>query len=137
MQKAPAERDTIQARSALELECFQKESDARVAATTTAATAQVPKPRIALAREENNIQGEIPPEVPELSLQFVGFPQEEIVKIFHNKFKPINLYWLCHMRGLSFEAYQNEERIGIKDGMLKLRKSSGLYKDYHNSFYEV
>lgn len=41
------------------------------------------------------------------------------------------------MRGLSFEAYQDEERIGIEDGMLKFRKSSGSYKDYGSSFYEV
>ena len=140
MQKAQAERDAIQARSALELECLRKESEARVTAATataTAAAAQAPKPRAAPAREEDDIQGEIPPEVSELSLQFVGLPQEEIVKIFHNKFRPINLYRLRHMRGLSFEAYQDEKRIGIEDGMLKLRKSSGSYKDYSSSFYKV
>lgn len=59
-----------------------------------AATTQIYKPRAALTREEDDIQGEILPEVSELSLKFVGLPQEEIVKIFHNKFLPINLYWL-------------------------------------------
>lgn len=87
--------------------------------------------------EDNDILGEIPLEVLDLSLQFVGLPQEEIVRIFHNKFKPINLYRLCHMRGLSYEAFQDEERIGIKYGMLKLRKASGSYKDYRTTFYEV
>ena len=41
------------------------------------------------------------------------------------------------MRGLSFEAYQDDEKIGIEDGMLKLRKTSGNYKDYVNNFYKV
>lgn len=41
------------------------------------------------------------------------------------------------MQGLNFEVYQDEKRIGIKDGMLKLRKTLGIYKDYGNNFYEV
>lgn len=40
------------------------------------------------------------------------------------------------MQGLSFEAYQDKERIGIEDGMLRLWKSFGLYKNYDSSFYE-
>lgn len=138
LQKAQAERDAIQAKSQLEFECLRKESEARMAAASSAASAanQAPKPR-AQPSGEDEIQGEIPPEVTDLSLQFVGLPQEEIVKIFHNKFKPINLYHLRHMRGLSFEVYQDEEKIGIEDGMLKLRKTSGSYKDYGSNFYEV
>ena len=119
--------DAILAKSHLELECLRKESEARIAAATSLANAQVPQapaPRAPI-REDDEIQGEIPLEVSDISLQFVGLPQEEIVKIFQNKFKPINLYRLRHMRGLSFEAYKDEERIGIKDGMLKLRKISG------------
>lgn len=84
---------------------------------------------------DDEILGEITPEVSDFSLQFAGLPQEEIVRIFHNKFKPINLYRLRHTRGLSFEAYQDEERIGIKDGMLKLRKTSRSYKDYDSTFF--
>lgn len=41
------------------------------------------------------------------------------------------------MGKLSFEVYQDEEHIGIKDGMLKIQKSSGSYKDYRSSFYKV
>lgn len=41
------------------------------------------------------------------------------------------------MRGLTFEAYQNEEKIGIKDGMLKLRKILETYDDYSNNFYKI
>lgn len=50
--------------------------------------------------EEEDIIGEVPPEVTNISLSFAGLPQEEIVRIFHNKFKAINLYRLRHMRGL-------------------------------------
>ncbi len=139
LQKAQAERDAILAKSQLKLECLRKESEARVAAATSLANAQVPQAPVprALVGEDDEIQGEIPLKVLDISLQFVGFPQEEIIKIFQNKFKPINLYRFRHIRRLSFEAYKDEERIGIKDGMLKLRKTLGSYKDYSNSFYEV
>ncbi len=32
---------------------------------------------------------------------------------------------------------QNHDRVGIEDGMLKLRKTSGTYKDFRKSFYKV
>lgn len=41
------------------------------------------------------------------------------------------------MQGLNFETYQDEECIGIEDKMLKLRKSSGSYKNYDSNFYKV
>lgn len=68
------------------------------------AIAQVFKPRAALTRKENNIQSKIPLKVLELSFQFIGLSKEKIVKIFHNKFRLINLYQLCYMQRLSFEA---------------------------------
>lgn len=72
-----------------------------------------------------------------ITLRFVGLPQEKIIMIFHNKFKPINLYRLRYMRGLRFNAMQDHDRIGIKDGMFKLRKMSETYKDFGKSFYEI
>ena len=59
------------------------------------------------------------------------------MKIFHKNFKAINLYRLRHMQGLRFESYRDHDRIGIEDGMLRLRKNSGTYKDFGKSFYEV
>lgn len=41
------------------------------------------------------------------------------------------------MQGLSFKAYQDKERIGVKDKIWKLWKSCGLYKDYGNNFSKV
>lgn len=39
--------------------------------------------------ENYEILGEIPLEVSDLSLRFIGLPQQEIVLIFHNEFKSI------------------------------------------------
>lgn len=50
--------------------------------------------------EEDDITGQVPPEVMGITFCFAGLPQEEITRIFYNKFKPINLYRLRHMRGL-------------------------------------
>lgn len=41
------------------------------------------------------------------------------------------------MQGLTFEVYQNKEKIRIEDGLLKLRKALRTYKDYGSSFYKV
>lgn len=41
------------------------------------------------------------------------------------------------MRGLRYEAFQDQERIGIEDGILRLRKISKTYKNFGNSFYKV
>lgn len=47
--------------------------------------------------EEDDIIGEVPLEVKNITLRFAGLPQEEIVRIFQTKFKPINLYRFRHM----------------------------------------
>ena len=48
------------------------------------------------------------------SPQFIGLPQEDIVIIFWDKFKPINLYRLRHMQGLTFKAYKDKERLVLR-----------------------
>lgn len=87
--------------------------------------------------EEDDIIVEVAPKVTNISPCFVGLPQEEIVKIFHNRFKAINLYRLRHMRGLRYKAFQDQERTGIKDGMIRLRKPYRTFKDFGTSFYKV
>lgn len=123
-------------------ELMVKESEARVAASVAAAMAAAPAaPDGAQARrptaDEDDITDEVPPKVMSITLRFARLPQEEIVRIFQNKFKPINLYRLRHMRGLRFDALQDHDRIGIEDGMLRLRETSGTYKDFGKSFYDV
>lgn len=41
------------------------------------------------------------------------------------------------MQGHYYESLHDQERIGIEDGMLRLRKTSGTYKDFGKLFYEV
>lgn len=124
----------------LELELMRRESDARITASAAAATAAAAGATQAskrLGMEDDDIIGEVPPEVENISLSFAGLPQEEIVRIFHNRLKASNLYRLRHIRGLRYEAFQDQERIGIEDGMWRLRKTSGTYKDFGKSFHEV
>lgn len=105
--KLEAELAATEDEARLRQELIVKESDARVvaattsavAATATATAAAKPQRRI-LMTEEDDITDEVPPKVMSITLCFAGLPQEEIVRIFHNKFKPINLYQLCHIQGL-------------------------------------
>ncbi len=87
--------------------------------------------------EENDVTSEVPTEIMSITFWFAGLPKEEIVRIFQNKFKPINLYRLRHMRVLGFDFLYDQDRIGIEDGMLKLRKTSRTYKNFGKSFYKV
>ena len=41
------------------------------------------------------------------------------------------------MREIYFDTFQDQERIGIEDGMLRLRKTSGTYKNFSKTFHEV
>ena len=71
---------------------MKKESDARIAASAaSAAAASSAAPQKRTMTEEDDIIGEVPVEVKNITLRFAGLPQEEIVRIFQNKFKPINL----------------------------------------------
>ena len=93
-QKAVDERAAAAREHTLKFECIQRESDARIAATTAAAaTAPAPAPAPAAPRTiggDDDILGEVPQEVQNLTLRFAGLPQEEIVKIFHNRYQPLS-----------------------------------------------
>ena len=107
-QKLAAEVAATEGKARLERELIKKESDARIAASTAAATAAGPGGGTVQRKtlsEDDDIIGEVPPEVSSISLRFAGLPQEEIIRIFHNKFKAINLYRLRHMRGLRYETF--------------------------------
>lgn len=98
MQRKAEEKRTATARKAeLKLKLMRKESNAGIAASAaataaaaTAAAAPTHTPR-RTGMEDDDIIGEVPPEVTNISLCFAGLPQEEIVRIFHNKFKAMNL----------------------------------------------
>lgn len=92
------------------------------------ATSVVHQPRLlAGGLEEDKYTGEIPKEVKTLASQFAGLLEGEIAKIFANKFRPMNLYKLRHMRGCD-NMYRDQ--IQIEEGTLKMKKVTGSYKDY-------
>ncbi len=153
--KLEAKLVVAEVKAKLRRKLMVKESEVRVAAAvatvsasaaasasaTAASASAISTTEGAQARmstvEEDDITDEVPLKVTSITLRFAGLPQEEIVRIFQNKFKPINFYHLCHMRRLQFDPLQNYDRIGIEDGMLRLRKTSGIYKDFGKFFYEV
>ncbi len=138
--KLEAEMVAAEVEAKLRQKLMVKESEARVAASVAAAsaatTAAAPARR-PMADEEDDITVEVPTEVMSITLRFASLLQEEIVRIFQKKFKPINLYRLRHSRGLRIDSLHDQDHIGIEDGIHKLRKTSGTYKDFGKSFYEV
>ena len=104
---------TVEEEARLRRELMVKESEACVAALMAAAivAASAAAPAVPAGAQawrptvdKDNITSEVPPKIINITLRFAGLPQEEIVRIFQNKFKPINLYRLCHMHGLQFNA---------------------------------
>ena len=101
-QKAEEERVAAADKAQLERELMKMESDAQIAvaaaAATAAATTNVANARALRQKKilgkKDDIRGEAPPEVKSISFCFAGFPQEEIVRIFYNRFKAINWYRL-------------------------------------------
>lgn len=77
-----------------------KRSEARVTAAVAAAAAPATVSQRELLAEEDNITGEVPPEITSIIFRFAGLIKQEIIHIFLNSFWPINLYWLRHMRRL-------------------------------------
>lgn len=41
------------------------------------------------------------------------------------------------MQRLQFDSLHEHDQVDIEDGMLRFRKTSGTYKDFGKSFYEV
>ncbi len=138
-QKAEDEKVAAVQKAAWELKFIQKKSNVHIAsATATAAKIFIaPVATLWKLKIKKNPLGEIPPEVQTLTICFPDLFQEEIIKIFYNKFKPINLYRLWHMQRHRYKSYYNHNQISIQCGMLKLKKNSGTYKDFGKTFYEV
>ncbi len=138
--KLETEMAAAEVEARLRRELIVKASKARVAAsvaTASAATTAAAPAWRSMADEEDDITGEVSTKVMTIILWFAGLSQDEIVRIFQKKFKPINLYCPRHIRGLRFDSLHDQDRIGIEDEMLKLRKTSRTYKDFGKSFYEV
>ncbi len=114
--KLEAEMAAAEVEARLRRKLMVKESEARVATSVTAASAAITAaapPRRPIADGGDNITGEVPNDVMSITLRFASLLQEEIVRIFQNKLKPINLYRLRHMRRLRFDSLHDQDRIGI------------------------
>lgn len=66
---------------------------------------------------------------------FSDLPEEEIVKIFKNKFKPINLYKLWHFH--DFENTQEKDSIVIENNLLRPWKTMHTYKNLGKNINKV
>jgi hypothetical protein len=70
--------------------------------------------------------------------RFAELLENEIVKIFIDKFKSINIYKLRHMRDLIHDFHYDQNRIEIENDQLKsLKKIMRIYKNFEKIFYEV
>ncbi|MCJ1468626.1 hypothetical protein MMC07_007255 [Pseudocyphellaria aurata] len=86
------ERDLAIRKSELELDCIRNESQARIAAASTAAAATT-------------------------RAQAAGPEDDDL--------------------GVTYETYQDKDRVDIEDGTLKLKKKSGTYKHFGKSVQDV
>lgn len=69
--------------------------------TTTTTTIAIAQPqRQSVITKENDIIREVFLKVMNVIFCFTYLSQEEIVRIFYNKFKLIKLYQICHIQGL-------------------------------------
>lgn len=81
-----------------------------------------------ITTEAGNIMSQVPPEIMNITLRFAGLPRGDIVRIIHNRSKPINLCWFRYIRGLWFETSHNQERIGSEHGDAQALADTGTYK---------
>jgi hypothetical protein len=72
-------------------------------------------------------------------VRFVSLSSNEIVKIFNEKFKLINLYKLRHMRDFNHEFFENQNRIDFEnnDQLKNLKKTIEILKNFEKTFYEI
>lgn len=136
LQKAQLEKEAAAEKAKFELECMSRESEARIAAVTAAASAGTAVARRPMDGEDDSTC-EVHPESKSIRRRFARLPQEQIIKIFHNKFDPIDLYRLRYRRGLQAEADQDQDYFFVQDGLLKVRRAGGSYKNFGESFHEV
>ena len=118
------------------MEYLRREGDARLAALNTRREPGTQGKQDRTRNDDDDGLGETTPsEVSARRDMFSGLPEEEVVKIFKNKFKPMNLYKMRHLHG--FENTQEEDGIVVENGTLKPRKTTGTLKDFGKSVNEV
>jgi hypothetical protein len=131
--------ELMKRKTQLEMNLMKRESNARIATTTAVVIAAISAAllKTRFMNEEDDLIDEILFEVQALNVRYASLSQDEIVKIFLNKFKSINLYRLRHMCDLQYDKLNDMNRIDIEDEMLRLRKTSRIYKNFEKSFHEM
>lgn len=66
---------------------------------------------------------------------FFGLPKKEIVKIFKNKFKPINLYRLIYL--YNFENIWEKNNIMVKKSFFKSWKIINILSKFGKSINKI
>lgn len=112
---------------------MKTESAARIAAFMTASSANPIDLRRRSLDEEDDDLGEIPLKARSIVHRFSSLPKEDIIRIFRNKLRTINLIRLWHMRGIRLDALEDKDRIGLDNDTLKLWRATGSYKDFGNT----
>jgi hypothetical protein len=93
---------------------------------------------LTLIKESENDEDKISSEVKTHRTRFAELSSNEIVKIFIEKFKSINIYKLRHMRDLTHDFYYDQNRIEIENDQIKLlKKIMRIFKDFEKFFYEI
>lgn len=104
-QTALTEQNAAAANFQLEQEIMRNESAARIAALATPSSVNPVESRRHLDEEDDEL-GEIPLEARSIIHRFPSLPKEDIIRIFRNRFRPVNLFRLHHMRGIRHDALQ-------------------------------
>jgi hypothetical protein len=138
--KAEDERKATLKKMELKKQLLRKKSKARIDALTsnnilTASSSKI----LSLNSTNEDDSGEISSEVISHHTRFVDLPSKEIVRIFNEKFKLINLYKLRHMRELNHEFYLKQDHIGLEENeqLKNLRKIVGIFKNFGKFYYEM
>jgi hypothetical protein len=138
--KAKDERKATLKKTELKKQLLKKKSKTRIDVMTSTVTVTTSSSKdLMYSNTEKDESDEIPPEVKSHRVRFVSLSSDEIVRIFNDKFKPINLYKLRHMRSLNHEFYSNQNHIEFEnnDQLRNLKKTVEIFKNFEKSFYEV
>jgi hypothetical protein len=93
---------------------------------------------LTLIKENENDEDKISFEVKTHRNRFAELSSNEIVKIFIEKFKLINIYKLRHIRDLTHDFYYDQNRIEIESDQIKsLKKIMRIFKNFEKFFYEI
>jgi hypothetical protein len=131
--KAEDEKIVVKDKTNLKKQILLNESKARIQVIT--AETLIKSSIMYLINDNDDDEDEISSEIKAHRIRFAELLENEIVKIFIDKFKSINIYKLRHMRDLTHDFYYDQNRIEIENDQLKsLKKTIRIYKNFEKFF---